>query len=75
MRTMFTTACMQVVDEEEAEFPAVTICNLNVLSKSKIIKDLRKGQADVSKKLEEIIAIEERYEKFFQGCMTQYKIH
>ena len=53
----------QVVDEETVEFPAVTVCNFNMMSKSRLMYQEKKNRTMLPQRMQQVLHLERRIDK------------
>ncbi|CAG0922949.1 unnamed protein product [Notodromas monacha] len=60
------TVSVYVVDEDKADFPAVTVCNFNMLSKSRLLYQEKTNRKQLPKQLEDVLHLERRFERLLR---------
>jgi hypothetical protein len=57
---------VQMVDEDTVEFPAITVCNFNMMSKSRLMYQEKKNRTALPKRMQQVLNLERRIDKLLK---------
>ncbi|CAG0922950.1 unnamed protein product [Notodromas monacha] len=60
------TVSVYVMDEDKADFPAVTVCNFNMLSKSRLLYQEKTDRTQLPRQLEDVLHLERRFDRLLR---------